>query len=212
MCCQHDASTGIGLLGRLLLAADVSHNTRTIRPPHTSHGSAMCVCVSLGECQYRPTSLSGSLQRGLGWTAGGPWCLVSCADCRFARRAACIWTFSETTLLMPGSRWCAQIGLRGLTGNSETWAWALLSLPLGLGLWTALDSCAGWQSIVSMSGGISMWHPGLPLLRGQSFAHIIIGMAGLVICALSPTMTCRWASVSSGLWCSSDLGSHTLAH
>ena len=26
-----------------------------------------------------------------------------------------------------------------------------------------------------------------------------------VICALSPTMTCQWASASSGLWCNSDL-------
>ena len=41
--------------------------------------------------------------------------------------------------------------------------------------------------------------------RGQSSAHITIGLAGLVICDLSPTMTCQWASVSSGLWCSSDL-------
>ena len=51
-----------------------------------------------------------------------------------------------------------------------------------------------------------MYHPGLPLPRGQSFAHIIIGLAGLLICTFSPTMTCQWASVRSGLWCSSDLG------
>ena len=60
-------------------------------------------------------------------------------------------------------------------------------------------------SAVSRSGKISMCHPGLPLPRGQSFAHITIGLAGLVICDLSPTMSCQWASVSSGLWCSSDL-------
>ena len=50
-----------------------------------------------------------------------------------------------------------------------------------------------------------MCHPGLPLPRGQSFAHITIGLAGLVTCHLSPTISCQWASVSSGLWCSSDL-------
>ena len=61
------------------------------------------------------------------------------------------------------------------------------------------------QSAVGRSGRISMCHPGLPLPRGQSFAHITIGLAGLVICDLSPTMTCQWASVRSGLWCSSDL-------
>ena len=38
----------------------------------------------------RPTSFSGSLQKGLGWTAGGPWCLASCAGCRFGVTAACI--------------------------------------------------------------------------------------------------------------------------
>ena len=47
--------------------------------------------------------------------------------------------------------------------------------------------------------------PGLPLPRGQSFAHITIGLAGPVICNLSPTMSCQWASVSSRLLCSSDL-------
>ena len=52
----------------------------------------------------------------------------------FCPRAACIWTFCKTTLQMPGSRWCAPIGLRVLTGSSGTWAWALLSSPLGLGL------------------------------------------------------------------------------
>ena len=51
----------------------------------------------------------------------------------------------------------------------------------------------------------SMCHPGLPLPRGQSFAHITIGLAGLVICDLSPTMSCQRASVSSGLRCSPDL-------
>ena len=40
----------------------------------------------------------------------------------------------------------------------------------------------------------------------QSFAHISIGLIGLVVCALSPTLSCQWASVNSGLWCSSDLG------
>ena len=50
--------------------------------------------------------------------------------------------------------------------------------------------------------------PGLPLPKGQSFAHITIGLAGLVICDCSPTMSCQWASVSSGLWF--RLGSHTL--
>ena len=45
----------------------------------------------------------------------------------------------------------------------------------------------------------------VPLPRGQSFAHITIGLADLVICNLSPTMSCQWASESSGLWCSSDL-------
>ena len=30
----------------------------------------------------RPTSFSGNLQNGLGWTAGGPWCLASCAGCQ----------------------------------------------------------------------------------------------------------------------------------
>ena len=48
-------------------------------------------------------------------------------------------------------------------------------------------------------------NPGLPFPRGQSFAHITIGLAGLVVCDLSPTMSCQWASESSGLWCSSDL-------
>ena len=50
-----------------------------------------------------------------------------------------------------------------------------------------------------------MCHPGLPLPRGQSFAHISIGLAGLVICDFSPSMSYEWASTSSGLWCSSDL-------
>ena len=36
--------------------------------------------------------------------------------------------------------------------------------------------------------------------------RITIGLAGPVVCALSPTLSCQWASVSSGLWCSSDLG------
>ena len=98
------------------------------------------ISVNSARASRRPTAFSGSLRKGLGWTAGGPWCLVSCADCRFCPRAACIWTFSELTLLMPGSRWCAPIGLWVLTGNPGTWAWALLSFPLGLGLWTALDS------------------------------------------------------------------------
>ena len=52
---------------------------------------------------------------------------------------------------------------------------------------------------------ISMFRPGLPLPRGQSFAHITISLTGLVIWDLSPTMSCQWASVSSGLWCSSGL-------
>ena len=86
----------------------------------------------------RPISFSGSLQKGLGWTAGGPWCLASCANCPSCLRAACIWTSSETTMQMPGSHWCAQIGLRVLTSSSGTWVWALLSFPLGFGLWTAL--------------------------------------------------------------------------
>ena len=47
--------------------------------------------------------------------------------------------------------------------------------------------------------------PGTALPRGQSFAHITVSFAGLVICDLSHTMSCQWASVSSGLWCSSDL-------
>ena len=51
-----------------------------------------------------------------------------------------------------------------------------------------------------------MCHHGLLLPRGQSFAHITIGLAEPVTCALSPTMSCQWASVSSFLWCSSDLG------
>ena len=37
------------------------------------------------------------------------------------------------------------------------------------------------------------------------FAHITLGLAGLVICDFSHIMSCQWASVSSGLWCSSDL-------
>ena len=61
------------------------------------------------------------------------------------------------------------------------------------------------REIALVHGKISMCHPGLPLQRGQSSARITIGLAGLVICDLSPTMTCQWASVSSGLWCSSDL-------
>lgn len=32
-------------------------------------------------------------------------------------------------------RWCVPVGLWVLTGISGTWAWALLSFPLGLGLW-----------------------------------------------------------------------------
>ena len=47
--------------------------------------------------------------------------------------------------------------------------------------------------------------PSDPLGAEQSFAHITIGLADLVICNLSPTMRCQWASVSSGLWCNSDL-------
>ena len=35
--------------------------------------------------------------------------------------------------------------------------------------------------------------------------HHWFGTIGLVICNLSPAMTCQRASVSSGLWCSSDL-------
>ena len=62
---------------------------------------------------------------------------------------------------------------------------------------------------MSRSGKISMCHPGLPLPRGQSFAHFTSGLAGLVICNLSPAMSCQWASVSSGLWCI-RLGAHTL--
>ena len=51
-----------------------------------------------------------------------------------------------------------------------------------------------------------MCHPGLLLPREQSSAHITIGLAGLVICALSPSMSCQWALTDSKLWCSSDLG------
>ena len=58
---------------------------------------------------------------------------------------------------------------------------------------------------MSRSAKIFMCHPGLPLPRGQGFAHITNGLAGLVVCNLSPTMSCQWASVSSRLWCSSDL-------
>ena len=50
-----------------------------------------------------------------------------------------------------------------------------------------------------------MYHPGLPLPREQSFAHITIGLACLVIRALSLTMSCQWAAVNSGPWCSPDL-------
>ena len=31
--------------------------------------------------------------------------------------------------------------------------------------------------------------------QGRSFVHVTIGLAGLVICDLSPTMSCQWASV-----------------
>ena len=58
---------------------------------------------------------------------------------------------------------------------------------------------------MSRSGKSPCVTPDCPFQRGQSFAHITIGLAGLVICGLSPTMTCQWASVNSGLWCSSDL-------
>ena len=58
---------------------------------------------------------------------------------------------------------------------------------------------------MSRSGKVSICRPGLPLPMGQSFAHITIGLAGPVICDLSPTMSCQWASVNSGLWCSSDM-------
>ena len=50
---------------------------------------------------------------------------------------------------------------------------------------------------VGRSGKISMCHPGLPLQRGQSSARITIGLAGLVICDLSPTMSCQWASAKA---------------
>ncbi len=51
------------------------------------------------------------------------------------------------------------------------------------------------------------WHvsPRTAPFEGLSCARITIGLAGLVICDLSPTMTCQWASASSGPWCNSDL-------
>ena len=75
----------------------------------------------------------------------------------------------------------------------------------GIGALNSLGFMSRSAKTLSRSGKISMCHPGLPLPRGQSFAHITIGLAGLVICDLSPTMSCQWASASSGLWCSSDL-------
>ena len=58
--------------------------------------------------------------------------MASCAGCRFCLRAACIWTFSGTTLQMPGSHWCAPIGLRVLTSRSGTWVWALPCSGIGI--------------------------------------------------------------------------------
>ena len=46
--------------------------------------------------------------------------------------------------------------------------------------------------------------PDCPCQRGKAL-RITIGLAGLVICDLSPTVSCQWASVNSGLWCSSYL-------
>ena len=91
------------------------------------------------------------------------------------------------------------------------------SIPPAWLMRTGLCSCLGvhskalsqWLtsvwSLCHMNKGMHPPHLGLPLPRGQSLAHITIGLAGLVICDLSPTMSCQWASVSSGLWCSSHL-------
>ena len=68
-----------------------------------------------------------------------------------------------------------------------------VSLPLSHCLAAKGSDMNGQQSAVSRSGKVSMCRPGLPLPRGQSFARITIGMAGLVICDLSPTMSCQWA-------------------
>ena len=56
------------------------------------------------------------------------------------------------------------------------------------------------QSLGQSDGSL----PGLEQTLNQSINQTI-ALAGLVICNLSPTMSCQWASVSSGLWCSSDL-------
>ena len=83
--------------------------------------------------------------------------------------------------------------------DSQHWCMAIVLLSLNC-------TYVPHLSALSRSGKISMRHPGLPLPRGQSFAHITLGLADLVICKMSPTLSCRWASVSAGLWCSSELG------
>ena len=65
-----------------------------------------------------------------------------------------------------------------------------------------LKSC---QSYLLFARTVWLWPANGGSAKGQSFAHITIGLAGLVICNLSPTMSCQWESVGSGLWCSSDL-------
>ena len=85
----------------------------------------------------------------------------------------------------------------------RTWA-AKTSLGVGSPLIYSEIGALGSLGFMSRSAKrreqvweISMCHPGLPLPRGQSFAPITIGFAGLVLCDMSPTVSCQWASVSS---------------
>ena len=57
--------------------------------------------------------------------------------------------------------------------------WALLSFPLALGLWDSLGFMSRSAKRREQVWKISMCRPAAPS-KGQSFAHITIGLAGLV--------------------------------
>ena len=101
-----------------------------------------------------------------------------------------------------------------IAAADRTWA---AKISLGVGSPFLLSGIGALDSLGFMSRSakrreqvweISMCHPGLPLPRGQSFAPITIDFAGLVLCDMSPTVSCQWASVSSLV--QFRLGSHTL--
>lgn len=95
-----------------------------------------------------PRHVQAVCKETIGWTANGPWYLVSCAICG-CPRAACIWTFSKTTFQIRGSHvhCCVPIG-----------PWVLTSRALGPGplremCMGSIFTCPGIGVLDSLASG-----------------------------------------------------------